>query len=202
MQSDNPYIRQIGARQLIGWTTTVGIATGMVAGLATITPASGTVGPAGAMLIGLFAGSVCFYATQIVKSYFQIDDSLDVFPVHGVGGILGILMLAFIGKPDGFLGAGAAGFDPSVFEQFMIQLQGVLVICLWTLVFSWIALKITSMMTNLRVGDESEHEPAVGLITMVESQDPIEWNGQSVTAVTAVCGSGCRAPGQTAHTGL
>ena len=79
-----------------GKATTVGIATGMVAGLATITPASGTVGPAGAMLIGLFAGSVCFYATQIVKSYFQIDDSLDVFPVHGVGGMLGIIMLAIV----------------------------------------------------------------------------------------------------------
>jgi len=83
---------------------------------------------------------------------------LDVFPVHGVGGILGILMLAFVGKPDGFLGAGAAGFDPSVFEQLLIQLQGVLVICIWTLIFSWIALKITSYVSDLRVSDESEHE--------------------------------------------
>ena len=78
--------------------------------------------------------------------------------MHGVGGILGILMLAFIGKPDGFLGAGAAGFDPSVFDQFMIQFQGVVVICLWTLVFSWVALKITSMLADLRVSDESENE--------------------------------------------
>ena len=140
-----------------GKPTVVGIATGMVAGLATITPASGTVGPQGALLIGLMAGLICFYATQMIKGYFKIDDSLDVFPVHGVGGILGILMLAFIGKPDGFLGAGAAGFDPSVFGQFMIQLQGVVIICLWTLVFSWIALKVTSMMADLRVDDESEH---------------------------------------------
>jgi Amt family ammonium transporter len=86
-----------------GKPTVIGIATGMVAGLATITPASGTVGPQGALLIGFSAGLVCFYATQIIKGYFKIDDSLDVFPVHGVGGILGILMLAFIGKPDGFL---------------------------------------------------------------------------------------------------
>ena len=141
-----------------GKPTVVGIATGMVAGLATITPASGTVGPQGALLIGLMAGLICFYATQMIKGYFKIDDSLDVFPVHGVGGILGILLLAFIGKPEGFLGAGAAGFDPSVFDQFMIQLQGVVVICLWTLIFSWIALKITSLITDLRVGDESEHE--------------------------------------------
>ena len=104
-----------------GKPTVVGIATGMVAGLATITPASGTVGPQGALLIGLLAGLICFYATQMIKGFFKIDDSLDVFPVHGVGGILGILMLAFIGKPDGFLGAGAAGFDPSVFDQFIIQ---------------------------------------------------------------------------------
>lgn len=141
-----------------GKPTVVGIATGMVAGLATITPASGTVGPQGALLIGLLAGLICFYATQMIKGFFKIDDSLDVFPVHGVGGILGILMLAFIGKPDGFLGAGAAGFDPSVFDQFIIQLQGVVVICVWTLVFSWIALKITSLISDLRVSDENEHE--------------------------------------------
>ena len=141
-----------------GKPTVVGIATGMVAGLATITPASGTVGPQGALLIGLLAGLICFYATQMIKGFFKIDDSLDVFPVHGVGGILGILMLAFIGKPDGFLGAGAAGFDPSVFDQFMIQLQGVVVICIWTLVFSWIALKITSLIADLRVSDDNEHE--------------------------------------------
>ena len=141
-----------------GKPTVVGIATGMVAGLATITPASGTVGPQGALLIGLLAGIVCFYATQMIKSYFKIDDSLDVFPVHGVGGILGILMLALVGKPGGFLGAGASGFDVSVLSQFMIQLQGVVVICLWTLVFSWIALKVTSLVTNLRVSDESEYE--------------------------------------------
>ena len=141
-----------------GKPTVVGIATGMVAGLATITPASGTVGPQGALLIGLLAGLICFYATQMIKGFFKIDDSLDVFPVHGVGGILGILMLAFIGKPDGFLGAGAAGFDPSVFDQFIIQLQGVVVICVWTLVFSWIALKITSLIADLRISDENEHE--------------------------------------------
>lgn len=141
-----------------GKPTVVGIATGMVAGLATITPASGTVGPQGALLIGLLAGIVCFYATQMIKSYFKIDDSLDVFPVHGVGGILGILMLALVGKPEGFLGAGASGFDASSFSQFIIQLQGVVVICLWTLVFSWIALKATSLVTNLRVSDESEYE--------------------------------------------
>ncbi len=141
-----------------GKPTVIGIATGMVAGLATITPASGTVGPQGALLIGFSAGLVCFYATQIIKGYFKIDDSLDVFPVHGVGGILGILMLAFLGKPDGFLGIGSSGFEPSVWEQFIIQLQGVGVICLWTLIFSWVALRVTSLITPLRVDEQSEDE--------------------------------------------
>ena len=107
-----------------GKPTVVGIATGMVAGLATITPASGTVGPQGALLIGLLAGIVCFYATQMIKSYFKIDDSLDVFPVHGVGGILGILMLALVGKPEGFLGAGASGFDASIIQSIHDSVAG------------------------------------------------------------------------------
>jgi len=141
-----------------GKPTVIGIATGMVAGLATITPASGTVGPQGAIVIGLMAGVTCFYATQLIKGYFKIDDSLDVFPVHGVGGILGVLMLAFLGKPDGFLGAGSSGFELSVWGQFFIQLQGVAVICLWTFVFSWIAIKATSLLTELRVDEESEDE--------------------------------------------
>ena len=142
-----------------GKATTIGIATGMVAGLATITPASGTVGPAGAMLIGLFAGSVCFYATQIVKSYFQIDDSLDVFPVHGVGGILGIIMLAIVGNPDGFLGSGADGIsDEGAMAQLMVQLEGILIIGLWTIIITFIILKFINMFMDLRVSNEAEEE--------------------------------------------
>jgi Amt family ammonium transporter len=140
-----------------GKSTIVGIATGMVAGLATITPASGTVGPAGALLIGLLAGSVCFYATQLVKSYFKIDDSLDVFPVHGVGGILGIVMLALVGNPEGFLGSGAAGIsEAGSLAQLLIQLEGIFVICLWTAVATWIILKVTSIFIDIRVSSESE----------------------------------------------
>jgi Amt family ammonium transporter len=142
-----------------GKATTIGIATGMVAGLATITPASGTVGPAGAMLIGLFAGSVCFYATQIVKSYFQIDDSLDVFPVHGVGGMLGIIMLAIVGNPDGFLGSGADGIsDEGAMAQLMVQLEGILIIGLWTIIITFIILKFINMFMDLRVSNEAEEE--------------------------------------------
>ena len=131
----------------------------MVAGLATITPASGTVGPAGALLIGLLAGSVCFYATQMIKSYFKIDDSLDVFPVHGVGGMLGIIMLALVGTPDGFLGSGAAGIsEPSVLDQLVVQLKGILVIALWTGIATYIILKVMSIFSSVRVTDECEEE--------------------------------------------
>ena len=142
-----------------GKPTVVGIATGMVAGLATITPAAGTVGPEGALLIGLLAGIVCFYATQLIKSVLKIDDSLDVFPVHGVGGMLGIIMLSIVGNPDGFLGAGASGISESgALNQLMIQLLGIALIFVWTAVLTWIILKIISHITGLRVDDETESQ--------------------------------------------
>ncbi len=142
-----------------GKATMVGIATGMVAGLATITPASGTVGPAGALLIGLLAGSVCFFATQLVKSHFEIDDSLDVFPVHGVGGMLGIIMLAFVGDPNGFLGSGAAGIsDQGMMAQLMLQIEGIFVIGIWTVIATYIILKVLNMFTEIRVSNDAEEE--------------------------------------------
>ena len=140
-----------------GKPTIVGIATGMVAGLATITPAAGSVGPEGALLIGLMAGSICFYATQAVKSVFGIDDSLDVFPVHGVGGIIGIIMVSFVGVQGGFLGS-SAGEAWIPMEQFIIQLKGIFVIGLWTAVASWIILKILGSLMPLRVTEEEEYE--------------------------------------------
>ena len=138
-----------------GKPTIVGIATGMVAGLATITPAAGVVGPEGALLIGFLAGVICFYATQAVKGVFGIDDSLDVFPVHGVGGMLGIIMLSFVGVQGGFLGSSAGG-DFGSMDQFVIQLKGIAVIGLWTAVASWIILKVVGLITDLRVSDEDE----------------------------------------------
>ena len=142
-----------------GKPTVVGIATGMVAGLATITPAAGTVGPEGALLIGLLAGAVCYYATQAIKGIFGIDDSLDVFPVHGVGGMLGIILISFVGTPGGFLGSGASGIaEGGPMVQLVIQLKGILVIGLWTAVASWIILKLVGLVTDLRVSEESENE--------------------------------------------
>ena len=142
-----------------GKPTVVGIATGMVAGLATITPAAGTVGPEGALLIGLLAGAVCYYATQAVKVVFGVDDSLDVFPVHGVGGMLGIILLSFVGTEGGFLGSGASGIaEGGPMVQLVIQLKGILVIGLWTAVASWVILKLVGLVTDLRVSEESENE--------------------------------------------
>ena len=140
-----------------GNPTIVGIATGMVAGLATITPAAGSVGPEGALLIGIMAGTICFYATQIVKGVIGIDDSLDVFPVHGVGGIIGIIMVSFLGVQGGFLGS-SAGETWIPMEQFIIQLKGIAVIGGWTAVASWLILKLISSFTPLRVSEEEEYE--------------------------------------------
>ena len=140
-----------------GKPTIVGIATGMVAGLATITPAAGSVGPEGALLIGLMAGSICFYATQAVKGVFGIDDSLDVFPVHGVGGIIGIIMVSFLGVQGGFLGS-SAGESWVPMEQFLIQMKGIVVIGAWTAVASWAILKLIGSFTPLRVTEEEEYE--------------------------------------------
>ncbi|RZO17742.1 MAG: ammonium transporter [SAR86 cluster bacterium] len=142
-----------------GKATMIGIATGMVAGLATITPAAGTVGPGGALLIGLMAGFICFYATQTIKSYFQIDDSLDVFPVHGVGGILGIIMLSFVGSPDGFLGSGSSGIaEGGPLMQLQIQLYGVTLIAVWTAVVTYIIIKAITLFTDIRVSTDAEAE--------------------------------------------
>ena len=140
-----------------GKPTIVGIATGMVAGLATITPAAGSVGPEGALLIGLMAGSICFYATLAVKGIFGVDDSLDVFPVHGVGGIIGIIMVSFLGVQGGFLGS-SAGEEWVATEQFMIQIKGIFVIGIWTAIASWIILKVIGSFTPLRVSEEEEYE--------------------------------------------
>ncbi len=140
-----------------GKPTIVGIATGMVAGLATITPAAGSVGPEGALLIGLMAGSICFYATLAVKGIFGIDDSLDVFPVHGVGGIIGIIMVSFLGVQGGFLGS-SAGEEWVTTEQFLIQIKGIFVIGIWTAIATWIILKVLGSFTPLRVSEEEEYE--------------------------------------------
>jgi len=142
-----------------GKPSALGIVTGMVAGLGTITPASGFVGPAGAIVIGLSAGVVCFFSTLAVKRVFRIDDSLDVFPVHGVGGILGTFLVGFFGS-DGlgvFSGHGLAQ-GRGIVEQIGIQLLGIVATFAYTAVVTFLLLKLTQMLVGLRVTPDEETE--------------------------------------------
>jgi Amt family ammonium transporter len=142
-----------------GKPSMLGIITGMVAGLGTITPASGNVGPMGALVIGVLAGVVCFNMTQVVKRRWEIDDSLDVFPVHGVGGILGTLLVGILASPNlgVFSGQGFASIHDSIVSQFGAQAIGVAVAVSYTAVITWCLLKLTAWLTNgLRVSHEQE----------------------------------------------
>jgi Amt family ammonium transporter len=143
-----------------GKPSVLGIVTGMVAGLGTITPASGFVGPAGAVVIGLLAGFVCFNATMFIKRKLQIDDSLDVFPVHGVGGILGTLMAGIFCSPDlgVFSGFGFGAGNESILAQLKVQLIGVVVTFVFTAVVSWVLLKLVDKLIGLRVSSDEETE--------------------------------------------
>ncbi len=139
-----------------GKPSALGTVTGMVAGLGTITPASGFVGPMGALVIGFSAGIVCFFATAFIKQKLKIDDSLDVFPVHGVGGILGTL-LAGIFVAAGLGGAGyAEGMNMG--SQLGVQLTGVIATIVFTAVATFVSLKVVDMVLGLRVTDEEETE--------------------------------------------
>ena len=124
-----------------GKPSVLGIVTGMVAGLATITPASGYVGPLGAIVIGISAGAGCFYATQFIKQTLKIDDSLDVFPVHGIGALIGLLLTAIFSSAQ----YGGVGLDEGgIFSQFSIQVFGSIVTLVWCGALSYILLKIQS----------------------------------------------------------
>jgi Amt family ammonium transporter len=139
-----------------GKSSLVGAVTGCIAGLASITPASGSVGPMGGLIIGLIAGGVCYYMVNIVKETFNIDDSLDVFAVHGVGGLLGILLIPFLTTES----YGGIGYDEgSSFSDLMTtQVIGAVSVGLFTLIGSVILLLITKSIFGLRVSDDSQEE--------------------------------------------
>mgnify|MGYP003335074977 CR=1 FL=1 len=139
-----------------GKPSVLGIVTGMVAGLGTITPASGYVGPVGALCIGLAAGVVCYFATQTIKRTLKIDDSLDVFPVHGVGGILGT-MLAGVFISEQFGGAGFAE-GVTMGSQLTTQAIGVVATVVWCAVATFVLLKLTQVLVGLRVTSDIETE--------------------------------------------
>ena len=140
-----------------GKPSVLGIVTGMVAGLGTITPASGFVGPGGALVIGFSAGIICYYATQAIKQRFKIDDSIDVFPVHGVGGMLGTL-LAGIFASDALGVFSGQGYNEGMdmLSQVSVQVTGIIATATYTAVITYILLKLVDKMLVLRVDDESE----------------------------------------------
>ena len=139
-----------------GKPSVLGLVTGMVAGLGTITPASGYVGPLAAVLIGAVAGLVCFEATQILKRKLLIDDSLDVSPVHGVGGVLGtVLTGVFVAAPLGGIGY-AAGM--TLERQIGVQLLAVVSVAAWCAAMTYGILKVLQVTVGLRVTEEQERE--------------------------------------------
>ena len=140
-----------------GKPSVLGGVTGMVAGLGTITPASGFVGPGGALVIGVAAGIICYIATDALKNKLKIDDSLDVMPVHGVGGILGTIF-AGIFAAEYLGGFGFAEGITSMGGQLKVQLIGVAVTIAWSAVASYIILKIVDKIVGLRVSEEQETE--------------------------------------------
>ena len=143
-----------------GKPSALGAATGMVAGLGTITPASGFVGPGGALVIGLLAGGVCFSATMYLKRVLRIDDSLDVFPVHGVGGMLGTF-LAGIFASTGlgvFSGYGYADGIETMGGQVGVQLVGIAATVGFTAIATYVILKVVQALVGLRVSGDEEIE--------------------------------------------
>jgi ammonium transporter, Amt family len=148
-----------------GKPSVLGIVTGMVAGLGTITPASGFVGPGGALFIGVVAGGICFYATQTVKRKLIIDDSLDVFPVHGVGGITGSLLTGVFAASS--LGGLGLAEGVSIGHQVGVQALAIVVTIVWSAVFSYLILKILDRAIGLRVSSDEEVQ---GLDTVLHEE--------------------------------
>lgn len=135
-----------------GKASVLGIVTGMVAGLGTITPASGFVGPMGALFIGIAAGLVCYEATQYIKKVLKIDDSLDVFPVHGVGGVLGTLLTGVFAATS----FGGMGMDNAISTQVSIQVIGIIFTILWCGIFTFIILRFVDNILGLRISEDNE----------------------------------------------
>jgi ammonium transporter, Amt family len=138
-----------------GKASMLGAASGAVAGLVAITPACGSVGPMGSIIIGALAGFLCLWGVSGLKKMLGADDSLDVFGVHGVGGILGALLTGVFTAPG--LG-GTGGEDFSIASQVLIQAEGVVITMVWSTVVAFVAYKVVDMVVGLRVSEEAERE--------------------------------------------
>ncbi len=145
-----------------GKPTLVGAVTGAIAGLATVTPASGFVGPVGGVILGAAAATVCFFAVNLVKDRLKIDDSLDVFAVHGVGGLLGTLLVAFLAT-DALGGSGLSVSNGAVGSQLGVQALGALVTVAWAGGFSYLIVKVTAALTGGIRSDPDDEEAGLDL---------------------------------------
>ncbi len=143
-------------RFTVGKPTSVGFATGAVAGLATVTPAAGFISPSAAILFGVIAAGLCYPMIQVVKKRLQIDDSLDVFAVHGVGGIIGSLMLAVFLAPS--LGGTGYAEGKDMISQLAAQSIGVGVVALWSAFATAVIAVTVSLIWPMRVGEDAERE--------------------------------------------
>lgn len=137
-----------------GKPSLVGLVTGTIAGLATVTPASGYAGPAGAIILGLTGGFVCYYAVNIVKRTFGVDDSLDVLAVHGIGGVMGTLLVGFVGTTA--LGGTGLADGMTVFTQFGAQAVGVIATAAWSAIATVGIVLVVRATTGLRVDPDDE----------------------------------------------
>jgi ammonium transporter, Amt family len=139
-----------------GKPSMVGAVTGAIAGLASITPASGYVGPVGGLVIGLVGGAICYLMVMVVKHRFRIDDSLDVLAVHGVGGALGITLTAIFAEAE--LGGVGLAEGQTIGSQALIQLTGVVAVLIWSVVASFVIVKVVQAILGLRVSAEIEEQ--------------------------------------------
>ncbi|MBP7951981.1 MAG: ammonium transporter, partial [Sphingorhabdus sp.] len=140
----------------VGKSTAVGFATGAIAGLATITPAAGVVGPGGAVILGIIGGVGCFYAVGLVKGMLQIDDTLDVFAVHGVGGIMGSILLAVFASE--FFGGTGYGEGASMASQLWIQIKAVGIVAIYSGVLTVVIGYMVSVVMPMRVNEDTERD--------------------------------------------
>lgn len=157
-------------RQRSGKSGIIAATTGVIAGLATVTPASGFIGVPGAFVLGLLGGAVCYYAVIFIRLRLRIDDSLDVFAVHGVGGILGSLLVAFLAT-DTFSGLGLAE-GVSALSQFGVQLKAMVIVVVWSVGISWLLAWGVDKVIKLRVTQEQE---AVGLDEAFHGERGFYW---------------------------
>jgi ammonium transporter, Amt family len=138
-----------------GKPSLIGLVTGTIAGLATVTPASGFIGPVGGLVCGLVGGGVCYYCVDLIKGRFNIDDSLDVFAVHGIGGATGTILVAFLAL-ESMSGVGLG--DVSAISQLKTQIIGIGAVLVWSVIVTLAIIYITRKLVGLRVESEDEME--------------------------------------------